>query len=191
MSLNCFTFLHLFNGLTVCWVSAITEGKCYSIWIHDWINVIFLPSQYLQSAVKCAWGESRTWWNVLIHSEIEDVWQIVPICSMTLTNVAPGSSLCLSWASCFITLAAGENHEKSKEWAQTGTGSRSESCNHVWWLIVGSGECHCERSHCVGHIWLRYSHHTARFAAGVAELLPLEASASTFSTFRCWKWTLW
>lgn len=101
-------------------------------------------------------------------NKMADVWQIPPICSTTLTNVAPGSSLCLSWTSCLITLAAGENHEKSKDWAQTGAGSRSESCNHVWWLIVRSRECHCEGSHCVGHICLRYSHHSARFALAAA-----------------------
>lgn len=89
-------------------------------------------------------------------NKMADVWQIVPTRSMTLTNASPGSSLCLSWASCLITLAAGENHEKSKEWAQTGAGSRSESCNHVWWLIVWSEECHCEGSRCVGHICLKY-----------------------------------
>ncbi len=99
-------------------------------------------------------------------NKTEDVWQIVPICSMTLTNVTPGSRLCLSWASCVITLAAGENHVKSKEWAQTGTGSWSESCNHVWWLIVGSEKCQREGSHRMGHICLRYS--VIRFALAAA-----------------------
>lgn len=95
-------------------------------------------------------------------NKVEDVWQIVPICSVTLTNVTPGSSLCLSWASCLITLAAVENHEKSKEWAQTGPGSWRECCNHVWWLIVGSVS--------VGVLtaWVTSAsdrcHHSARFA---------------------------
>lgn len=48
----------------------------------------------------------------------------------------------------------GRESWESKEWAQTGTGSWSESCNHVWWLIVGSGKCQREGSHRVGHICL-------------------------------------
>ena len=176
MSLNCFTFLPPGKGLTTCLVTTITSFMsrypqnclyCPHGWIHDWINLCL----YLQSAVKFDLRESTSYWNILIPSDWN--WRCLTnsytFCGATLTDVTPGSSLRLSWASCLITSAAGENHEKSKEWAQAGTGSWSESCNHVWCLMAGSGMCQREGSRCAGHMRLRHSVITQpRFAVAAA-----------------------
>lgn len=161
----------------MCWRAPTDENMANQI-------PVFISSQQEDmSGGKAVPGET----SQFTLNKTADVWQIVPTLRMTLTNVAPGSSLRLSWASCLITLAAGENHQKSKEWAQTGAGSRSERCNHVWWLIVWSEECHCEGSHCAGHICLRYPLITQ---LGLLYPLQLGASATTCMTFRCSDWTL-
>lgn len=72
-------------------------------------------------------------------NKTEDVWQIVPICGVTFNKCRAGVKSLSESSVLFDYLGpAGGNHEKSKEWAETGPGSWSEGCNHVWWLIVGS-----------------------------------------------------
>lgn len=135
----CLTGGHECSFITIC---------TFQILNPSWINLLTFNLQVGMERKRSVKATS------LPLNKLQGVWSARPVWRMIFTTVTPGVKPQFESSVTFDHFGCRRENQSSRQEGEAGW--RSKSCNHVWRLILGSGECQCDGSDHMGHTCFKY-----------------------------------